>query len=105
MDDDDSPFELPDPAAPSPEAEAVRREDQERLHVVLGRLDPIDRAAVVMRYWNDLPEAEIAEALSLTVSAVKSRLFRARRALAKAWQEENASLTHLERRRHESPAF
>lgn len=105
VDDDDSPLELPDPSAPSPEAETVRREDQERLHIMLRGLDPTDRAAVVMRYWNDLSEAEIAEALSLTVSAVKSRLFRARRALAKVWQEENATSTHLERRRHESPAF
>jgi DNA-directed RNA polymerase specialized sigma24 family protein len=61
MDDDDSPFELPDPAAPNPEAETVRREDQEHLHAILGGLDPTDRAAVVMRYWNDLSEAEIAE--------------------------------------------
>jgi len=105
VDDDDSPLELPDPAAPNPEAETARREDQERLHALLGGLDPVDRAAVVMRYWNDLPEVEIAESLSLTVSAVKSRLFRARRALAKAWQEDNPASRALERRRHESPAF
>ena len=105
VDDDESPMELPDPAAPNPEAETVKREEQQRLHGVLQELDATDRAAVVMRYWNDLSEAEIAEALSLTVSAVKSRLFRARRALAKAWQEENASANQVERRRHESPAF
>jgi RNA polymerase sigma-70 factor, ECF subfamily len=106
-DDDDSPLELPDTAAPNPEAEAVRREDQQRLHALLAELDPTDRAAVILRYWHDLSEVEIAESLSLTVSAVKSRLFRARRTLAKAWEDESAATRPIrpERRRHESPAF
>jgi DNA-directed RNA polymerase specialized sigma24 family protein len=38
--------------------------------------------AVVLRYWYDLSYAEIAEMLDTTESAVKSRLFRARQALA-----------------------
>jgi len=112
VDDDDSPLELPDPSAPNPEAETVRREEQGRLHSLLRDLDATDRAAVVLRYWHDFSEAEIAESLSLTVSAVKSRLFRARRALAQAWQEDasaepasGAASARLERRRHESPAF
>jgi RNA polymerase sigma-70 factor (ECF subfamily) len=93
----------------------VRHEEQERIHILLGDLDPTDRAAVVLRYWHDFSEAEIASSLSLTISAVKSRLFRARRALARAWQEEEASAApkqaqgsgsaRLQRRRHESPAF
>jgi RNA polymerase sigma-70 factor (ECF subfamily) len=106
-DDDEAPLELPDPAAPNPEAESIRREEQQRLHGLLASLDPTDRAAVILRYWHDLPEDEIAESLSLTVSAVKSRLFRARRALAKSWQEGSppAVPAQHERRRHESPAF
>jgi RNA polymerase sigma-70 factor (ECF subfamily) len=106
-DDDEAPLELPDPAAPNPEAESIRREEQGRLHGLLAGLDPTDRAAVIMRYWHDLPEDEIAESLSLSVSAVKSRLFRARRALAKSWQEGSpaAAPARQERRRHESPAF
>lgn len=106
-DDDDSPLELPDTRAPNPEAESIRREDQQRLHALLAGLDPTDRAAVILRYWHDLSEVEIAESLSLSVSAVKSRLFRARRALAKAWPDDNAAAhpTRSERRRHESPAF
>jgi RNA polymerase sigma-70 factor (ECF subfamily) len=115
VDDDEAPFELPDPAAPNPEAEAVRSEEQERIHILLEGLDPTDRAAVTLRYWHDFSEVEIAESLSLTVSAVKSRLFRARRSLAKAWEIEEASRApqqherggpaRLQRRRHESPAF
>ena len=50
------------------------------------------------------PEAEIAESLRLTVSAVKSRLHRARKELAGLWQEEETR-TENERRPYESPAF
>ena len=45
-------------------------------------LPPTDRAAVTLRYWYDCSYQEIAEMLEMTVSAVKSRLHRARRALA-----------------------
>ena len=105
QEDDEGPaFELPDPAAPDPEAESVKREARDRLHGLLGSLDGTDRAAVIMRYWHDLSEAEIAEALHLTVSAVKSRLHRARRELAGLWQEEKPT-PRTQRRPHESPAF
>jgi RNA polymerase sigma-70 factor (ECF subfamily) len=57
-----------------------------------------------MRYWYDFSEVEIAKSLKLTVSAVKSRLHRSRRALAGMWQEET-SRARTERRVYESPAF
>jgi DNA-directed RNA polymerase specialized sigma24 family protein len=41
----------------------------------------------------------------LTVSAVKSRLHRARRALAGMWQEEKSLTRTSKRRVYESPAF
>jgi RNA polymerase sigma-70 factor (ECF subfamily) len=103
-DDDGATFELPDPDSPDPEFESVKREDRDRLHGLLKTLDATDRAAVVMRYWHDLSEAEIAESLHLTVSAVKSRLHRARRELAGLWQD-SAPKTRTQRRPHESPAF
>lgn len=102
--DDGTTFEIADAASPDPEAESVKREDRERLHNLLKGLDETDRAAVIMRYWYDFSEIEIAESLSLTVSAVKSRLHRSRRALAGMWQEETPR-TRTERRPHESPAF
>lgn len=43
----------------------------------LRRLPYRQRAAVVLRYYADLPEAEIAEALGCRVPAVKSLLHRA----------------------------
>ena len=102
--EDGSSFELPDPASPDPEAESVTKEERDRLHLMLKDLDATDRAAVIMRYWYDFSEVEIAKSLKLTVSAVKSRLHRSRRALAGLWQE-NESHAHAERRVYESPAF
>jgi RNA polymerase sigma-70 factor (ECF subfamily) len=103
-DDDGSTFEIPDTASPNPEAESVKREDRTRLHRILQRLDPTDRAAIIMRYWYDYSEIEIADSLQLTVSAVKSRLHRARRELGDLWQDKSTKASP-QRRHHESPAF
>jgi RNA polymerase sigma-70 factor, ECF subfamily len=103
-DEDGTPFEVADPASPDPEAESVKKEDRARLHLMLKDLDATDRAAVIMRYWYDYSEVEIAQSLKLTVSAVKSRLHRSRKALAGMWQEEK-SRAHPERRSRESLAF
>jgi RNA polymerase sigma-70 factor (ECF subfamily) len=97
-------LELPDADAPNPETEILRREQREQMQLALDRLNPVDRAAIVLRYWQDSSEVEIAEALKLTVSAVKSRLHRARRELADHWQDEQP-LRRTERRPHESPAL
>ena len=102
--DDGVTFEIADPASPNPEAESVKREERDRLHILLKDLDATDRAAIILRYWNDCSEIEIAESLNLTVSAVKSRLHRARRALAGMWQEDKPR-ARAERRPHETPAF
>ena len=102
--EDGTTFEIADAASPDPESESVKREDRDRLHVLLKNLDATDRAAVIMRYWHDASEVEIAESLNLSVSAVKSRLHRARRALAGMWQEDKPR-TRAERRIYESPAF
>ena len=98
------PFEVADPASPDPEVESVTKEERDHLQILLKDLDPTDRAAVIMRYWYDYSEMEIAQSLKLTVSAVKSRLHRSRRALAGMWQKE-MSRAHPERRSHESLAF
>lgn len=103
--DDGMTFELPDVSAPDPEAESVKRELHARLHILLKDLDDTDRAAVIMRYWHDFSEKEIAQSLDLTVSAVKSRLHRSRRALAGMWNESEMSQANPERRTYESPAF
>lgn len=96
--------ELPDADAVKPEDEIVRREQRQQMQGAISRLDTVDRAAIVLRYWHDCSEAEIAETLNLTVSAVKSRLHRARRELAGYWPTEERQPSHG-RRPHESPAF
>lgn len=102
--EEEAGFEMPDVDAPNPESETLRSEQREHMQSVLLKLDSVDRAAVVLRYWHDSSEAEIAETLNLTVSAVKSRLHRARRELAGLWQEEAQRPRH-QRRPYESPAF
>lgn len=105
-DDEGNSFEVPDIDAPNPEHEAITGQTNERVHAMLQDLDTTDRAAVIMRYWYDYSEKEIAESLNLTVSAVKSRLHRARKELAGLWvEQEDDLLAEMERRHHESPAF
>ena len=69
-------------ATPTPEEQAIRHEREADVQDALAALPPKDRSALVMRYWYDLSYEEIAAATSSTVSAVKSRLHRARCALA-----------------------
>lgn len=52
-------------------------------------LPPRQRAAVVLRYWDDLTDAEIAAALGCSVGTVKSQLAKARVSLARALGEED----------------
>lgn len=96
---------IPDRSAPNPEREYRRGEKETRIQNILSGLKPIDRAAVVLRYWHDCSEVDIAKALGLTVSAVKSRLYRSRQSLAKAWMSSENLDSLKERKPHESPAF
>jgi RNA polymerase sigma-70 factor, ECF subfamily len=75
----------PDPA-PDPEKVVSRNEEEKQLHGLLAKLNPQDRAALILRYWYDFSDEEISQSLSLSVSAVKSRLHRARQHLALQWQ-------------------
>lgn len=67
----------PDPG-PSPEKEAAEKEEIEAVQKQLADLNPNDRAVLVLRYFHEFSEDEICHALSLSKSAVKSRLHRAR---------------------------
>lgn len=74
-------------SSPDPETVVAQREREEQIQQLLTSLSPTDRAAITLRYWYDYSYEEIAETLKLTVSAVKSRLHRARRGLAKMIKE------------------
>ena len=74
--------------ADGPEAQTVDSEREEMVQALLETLPEDYRQAVVLFYWYDLSYQEIAEVMDTTVSAIKSRLFRARRQLAEAGEEQ-----------------
>jgi RNA polymerase sigma-70 factor (ECF subfamily) len=65
-----------------PESQLIMNEQQAMVQSLLESLAPDYRQTVVLRYWHDLSYEEIAEMMDTTVSAIKSRLFRARKQLA-----------------------
>ncbi len=77
---------------PGPETSAVRSDTEAQVKELLDTLQPDYRAAVVLRYWYDMSYEEIAEAMDTTVSAIKSRLFRARKMLAVVARKSSLSL-------------
>jgi RNA polymerase sigma-70 factor, ECF subfamily len=81
---------LPDLPDHGPDIESKLSGNEERAGVraLLEGLDATDRALVIMYYWYDFSYDEIGQALKLTESAVKSRLHRARRAMAQRWLEK-----------------
>jgi len=96
--------EIPD-KLPGPESILSKREEQNRMRLLLEKLNPTDRAAVIMYYWYDYSYDEIAQSLSLSESAIKSRLHRARKEMARLWISQQNKLMPAERKCHESPVF
>jgi len=79
--------ELPPWSEPACEGEApvqkvIRREREETIRRLLDQLPPDYRLAMVLRYWYDLSYEEMAEVTGSTISAIKSRLHRARLRMA-----------------------
>jgi len=91
---------LPDTGS-TPEKATVESDEKNRLRGLLRILAPDDRAAIVMRYWYDFSDEEIGTCLHLSVSAVKSRLFRARKQVPLAWQKSQGENIGEPRRQHE----
>jgi RNA polymerase sigma-70 factor (ECF subfamily) len=83
----------------------IEDEKHESVKTLLETLKPKDRSAVIMRYWYDFSYEEIADALSLSISAVKSRLHRSRKELAFEWVARQQELLPAERTRYETPAY
>ncbi|MFW5942529.1 MAG: RNA polymerase sigma factor [bacterium] len=71
----------------NPEAQTVDNEREALVQELLEELPEDYRQTVVLRYWYDLSYQEIADVMDTTVSAIKSRLFRARRQLAEIGME------------------
>lgn len=64
-----------------PEKEAVQHESDSALWRAIQALDDKHRLPVILRYYHDLPVAEIAETLGVPVGTVHSRLNHAREKL------------------------
>jgi RNA polymerase sigma-70 factor (sigma-E family) len=59
------------------------------------RLPPRQREAVVLRYYEDLPESEVAAALGCSLGTVKSQLAKARASLALRLDERGGATAAL----------
>ena len=66
-----------------PEEELLSMEVQERVQYEISRLPEKYRAAIVLKYMEELSLAEIGEILDLPVGTVKTRIHRGREALRK----------------------
>jgi len=67
---------------PGPDAQAEDKAELEAVLAGLQKLPEIDRAALLMRAFDDMPYEEISRALALPLSTVKVKIHRARLALA-----------------------
>ena len=76
-------------STPGAEANYLQLENAEEIRIMLDGIGEKDRAAMILRYWYDFSYEEIAESLSLSISAVKSRLHRTRREMADRWNVQN----------------
>jgi RNA polymerase sigma-70 factor, ECF subfamily len=65
--------------------------DAVRARGVLATLAPHHQAVLTLRYLDDLPVAEVAAMLGRTVHATEALLTRARRALKRAYDEQDAA--------------
>jgi RNA polymerase sigma-70 factor (ECF subfamily) len=65
--------------------------DEEILQQAVGKLTDKQRAVVILRYFWDLPYAEIAQILDIPLGTVKSRIDLALKSLRKVLEEQESS--------------
>lgn len=76
---------------PLPERVTELNERSQQVQDLIDQLPEDYRLAVVLRYWYDYSYAEIAEVMETTESAIKSRLFRARKMLGEYIDDDSSS--------------
>lgn len=81
----------PAPAEPTPSA-APAVDDWIVMRDASQSLTPVRRATVVLRFYEDLEEAEIAAILDRPVGSVKSHLHRAKKQLRSLLGHQNPTL-------------
>jgi RNA polymerase sigma factor (sigma-70 family) len=70
------------------EGSLLESEEKERVNRALASLDERYRSVIVLLYYQKLPYEEIATILGVPVKTVETRLYRARKILRKAIEEE-----------------
>ena len=73
-------------------------EEHREVITALHQLAPRQREVLVLRYWSNLSEAEIARTLDISQGTVKSTASRALAALEKAMQKSSPSSSGMEER-------
>jgi RNA polymerase sigma-70 factor (ECF subfamily) len=76
----------------TPAGKALKRDRALRILAVLQELDEDLRSVVVMRYFQELPREEIAEAIGLSVAGTKARLSKAMDVLRAKLQQFDDSM-------------
>src|SRR6266568_492971 len=85
----ETPLEpVQEPHAPASSDPALSAEIRQRTAQAFGRLPPRLRIAAVLAVVEERPHKEVAEALGISVAAVKLRVFRALRMLRKDLQQQ-----------------
>lgn len=85
--EDDFHIQIPDDDSAAPDQEMLQHELEKAVDRAIASLPEKQRLAVIMRRYENLPYEEIASILELSVSAVKSQLFRARNALRESLEQ------------------
>lgn len=71
---------LPD-TIPNPEGQIEMRELEDRIETLLEQLSPEQRSVIVLRYYVNFTESQMANLLDVPTGTIKSRLFSARKQL------------------------
>jgi RNA polymerase sigma factor (sigma-70 family) len=85
------------PSSDSPERTVLDREAQEELWKLIQSLSPAHRTVIVLRYYDDMSESEIANVLGISLGTVKSRLHYAKNALGKQLRRAERPVSFLGR--------
>lgn len=87
----DKHMPTPGPDEPSAEHGALARLENERVMACLRQLPARQREALVLRYYGDLSEADIAAAMKVSKGAVKSHTSRGMAAMRKMLDQEQSA--------------
>jgi len=86
FDDDGSVDDLPDTGFPGTDREYIRREMSACIRGVVDQLPENYRTILLLSEFEEIPNAEIAQILDISLDTVKIRLHRGRAALRKAME-------------------